>query len=218
MRPLFLTLNVLLAALMLLFAVTWHSANNHLPLLEWRALLGTPVPFLLLLLSLPFVPYRGTKQLWLAFQALSVGVLLALSWLMHMSESASITLGAGSLLLVVAFLTMNLKNSIASHVVSRAAVYAPSIVALVFALLVLVNETSRPIDGDSFKKLLEAHEQSIKSDDSARSLETTELIKEAVVSGMVAKGYSAAYSHDIARDTPLEYLVPLATDWKLVDR
>ncbi len=182
-----------------------------MPLLSWGLIVGTPVPFLLLLCSLPFVPCRGKQQFWLVLQALSVGGLLALSWVTHQMEITNYFLGTVCLLLVIVFLYLNLRKSMASQLVP----FVPGILVLVIVPFVLQNENSRPIDADSFRELLATHEQATQDGDAVIVTETTKLIKESVVAGMIEKGYSASYSRSIARDTPLEYLVPLTIDWNL---
>jgi hypothetical protein len=218
MRPFLLTLNGLLFIFMLLMVSNWYAANSHLPLLEWRMFLPSPVPFLFLVISLPFMPYRGTKQLWLVAQAFAVGLPLAFSWLAHGSESLSNAAGAGSFVVALALLTFNLRVLLgATRTTAKSLLpIVPGAAALLVALLVARNEAQRPIDGKALDQLFQTYQQQTKQGSESESESVAATIKTTVVEGMVAKGYSRGYSEAIARDTKIEYLVPLASDWKLV--
>ena len=217
MRAILLTVNLLLLMFMLLNVANWYAANSHLPFLGWSMYLPSPIPFTLLLASLPFMPYRGAKQWWLVAQAFVVGITLAFSWLAHMDEIVSNTVSAVSFTLAVAFLTFNLKAvQRARNATSRASFipYTPAAMALIAGVFVAYNESLRPVDGNSIDQLFQRYQKM--PADAPEAVEISAQIKTIVVGGMVQKGYSREYSEAIARDTQIQYLVPLVKDWKLV--
>jgi len=218
MRRALLIINGILLFFISLLAMLWHGLGTaDLPV--WSSLLQTPITLLILLIILPFVPYRGSRQLLLAAQAFLVGMLLAMSWVGHSSGLDDIVLAYQ--LLGATFITYNLviiqrKNPISG--IFALMPYIPFSIVIYMIVFVAQHEAIRPIDSFALNRLHDQYKQSLQDGDAKSASENATEIRKLVIAGMVEKGYSVRYSRNIAKNTEIKWLIPLVKRWELVEK
>jgi len=217
MRRALLIINGILLFFISLLAMLWHGLSTaDLPV--WSSQLQTPITLLILLIMLPFVPYRGSKQLLLAAQAFLVGILLAISWGGHSSGLDAI--GVVYQLVGVTCITYNLviilrENSISG--IFSLMPYIPFSIVIYMVIFVAQHEAIRPIDSFALNRLHNQYKQNLQDGDAKLVSENAGKIRKLVIAGMVKKGYSVRYSRNIATNTEIKWLIPLVKRWELVE-